>query len=89
MVGYSPWGRKEPDTTEQRHSLTASQLSLGSIPGSLLERLCGFGLITYPLWTDILLAGMIPKLSLCSEFLQRKSPLKILPVKTSSGAQGS
>ena len=76
VVGYSPRGRKQSDTTERRHSLTASQLSLGSIPGSLLERLCGFGLITYPLWTDILLSGMIPKLFLCSEFLQLKSPLK-------------
>ena len=25
LVGYSPWGRKESDTTEQLHSLTHGQ----------------------------------------------------------------
>ena len=26
LVGYSPWGRKESDTTERLHSLTPSSL---------------------------------------------------------------
>ena len=26
LVGYSPWDRKESDTTERRHSLTQSSL---------------------------------------------------------------
>ena len=32
LIGYSPWGRKESDTTEQLHSLTHNQ---GLDPGPL------------------------------------------------------
>ena len=32
MVGYSPWGRKESDTTERLHSLTHSPDAEGETP---------------------------------------------------------
>ena len=39
LVGYSPWGRKESDTTEQLHSLThpdTKQILMENLPGTLL-----------------------------------------------------
>ena len=32
-MGYSPWGRKESDTTEQLHWFTGSHKGLSTVPG--------------------------------------------------------
>ena len=38
LLGYSPWGRKESDTTERLHSLTHSLGLLSSIEFLIIRR---------------------------------------------------
>ena len=50
LVGYSPWGRKDSDTTERLHSLTHSLTripAVSSYHGSFIENFINFSIVIW------------------------------------------